>query len=162
MPNGSVSDVAARMRIGLSDGFTLRYVGRDGRLAGSSPPAAAMAARTSRAAASTSRSRSNCSVMDVDANELVDVISVTPAMRPKRRSSGVATEEAIVSGFAPGSVAVTLIVGKSTFGSGETGKSRYAAIPERRMAAASSDVAIGRWTKGAEMFTGRDPGSCGG
>ncbi len=33
---------------------------------------------------------------------LDDVISVTPAMRPKRRSSGVATADAIVSGLAPG------------------------------------------------------------
>jgi hypothetical protein len=44
----------------------------------------------------------------VDPTPLDDVISVTPAMRPKRRSSGVATEEAIVSGLAPGSVDDTL------------------------------------------------------
>ena len=40
--------------------------------------------------------------MDVVPSMLVDVISVMPAIRPKRRSSGVATAEAIVSGFAPG------------------------------------------------------------
>jgi len=34
--------------------------------------------------------------------ELVEVISLIPAMRPKRRSSGVATADAIVSGLALG------------------------------------------------------------
>jgi hypothetical protein len=52
---------------------------------------------------------------------LVEVISASPAMRPKRRSSGVATEEAIVSGLAPGSAPVTEMVGKSTRGNGATG-----------------------------------------
>jgi hypothetical protein len=36
-------------------------------------------------------------------------------------SSGVATEDAIVSGLAPGNAAVTLMVGKSTVGSAATG-----------------------------------------
>ena len=44
-----------------------------------------------------------------------------PAMRPNWRSSGVATEEAMVSGLAPGSDAPTEITGKSICGSGETG-----------------------------------------
>ena len=55
---------------------------------------------------------------------LVEVISVTPAMRPNWRSSGVATADAIVSGLAPGKPAETVIVGKSTCGSGETGSRR--------------------------------------
>jgi len=42
---------------------------------------------------------------------LVEVISLTPAITPRRRSSGVATLLAIVSGLAPGSVALTEIVG---------------------------------------------------
>jgi hypothetical protein len=46
-------------------------------------------------------------VIDVDPSVLADVISVRPAMRPNRRSSGVATDEAIVSGLAPGRVALT-------------------------------------------------------
>src|SRR5580698_7041379 len=139
--------------MGESEGFTFRNVGRVGRLGGSSPPAAAMAAWTSRPAASTSRFRSNWSVMAVEPSTLVDVISVTPAIRPKRRSSGVATEDAMVSGLAPGKLADTLMVGKSTFGSGATGRSKYAATPASRMASASSEVAIGRLMKGAEMFT---------
>ena len=46
--------------------------------------------------------------------ELAEVISVIPAMRPNCRSSGVATADAIVSGLAPGRLALTLIEGKST------------------------------------------------
>ena len=122
--SGSVSLVSARMRVGESAGFTLRYVGRVGRSGGSSPPAAAMAAWTSRAAASTLRSRSNWSVIDVPPSVFIEVISVSPAMRPRRRSSGVATDDAIVSGLAPGSAALTWMVGKSTRGSGATGRLR--------------------------------------
>jgi hypothetical protein len=54
--------------------------------------------------------------------ELDEVISVTSAMAPRCRSSGVATDEAIVSGLAPGIDAETWIVGRSTCGSGETGR----------------------------------------
>ena len=49
------------------------------------------------------------------------VISLTPAMAPSARSSGVATVDAIVSGLAPGRLASTVITGKSICGSGETG-----------------------------------------
>ena len=62
-----------------------------------------MAACTSRAAPSMSRLRSNCSVMLVEPSDEREVISVTPAMLPSARSSGVATVAAIVSGLAPGS-----------------------------------------------------------
>ena len=81
-----------------------------------------MAACTSRAAPSMLRFRSNCRVMLVVPRKLEDVISVTPAMRPNCRSSGVATEDAMISGLAPGKVAATEIVGKSICGSAETGK----------------------------------------
>ena len=57
----------------------------------------------------------------MEPSELVDVMSVSPAMRPSRRSSGVATAEAIVSGLAPGRLALTEMVGRSTFGRGATG-----------------------------------------
>jgi hypothetical protein len=65
----------------------------------------------------------------------------------------------MVSGLAPGSDAETLMVGKSTFGSGATGKNMYAAIPAIRIAAASSEVAMGLWMNGAEMFTRETSGS---
>jgi hypothetical protein len=54
------------------------------------------------------RLRSNCKTIDVAPNELDEVISVTPAIRPNWRSNGVATEEAMVSGLAPGSFAENL------------------------------------------------------
>src|SRR5215470_20151299 len=122
----NVSDVSERIRIGASAGFTLRYVGLFGRLAGNWLRAALMAACTSRAAASMSRLRSNWRTMPVDPRLLDDVISFTPAIRPKNRSSGVATEDAIVSGLAPGRVAEIWMVGKSTWGNGETGNKVYA------------------------------------
>src|SRR6476661_7893137 len=100
--------------IGASDGLDLRKRGLLGRFAGSWPRAALIAAWTSRAAASMSRLRSNCSVMLVEPRELDEVISVTPAMRPNWRSSGVATAEAMVSGLAPGRFAPTWIVGNAT------------------------------------------------
>src|SRR5215813_5768750 len=107
--------------IGASAGLTLRYQGLLGRFAGSCPRAALIAAWTSRPAASMLRPRSNWRVMLVEPSELVDVISVTPAIRPNCRSSGVATDDAIVSGLAPGRPAETWMVGNSTSGSGETG-----------------------------------------
>src|SRR4051794_33630398 len=83
---------------------------------------------------------------------LVEVISVTPAIRPNWRSSGVATEEAIVSGFAPGSAAETEIVGKSTCGRGDTGRIPKAAAPASATAARSSVVATGRSMNTVDRF----------
>jgi hypothetical protein len=71
-----------------------------------------------------SRSRSNCSVIDVLPCPLDEVIRVTPAMFENSRSSGVATDAAMVSGLAPGSDADTLMVGKSTCGKAATGNRR--------------------------------------
>jgi len=82
--------------------------------------------------------------MRVEPNELDEVISVTPAMRPSERSRGVATVAAIVSGLAPGRLADTDIVGKSTCGNGETGSNRNAVIPASMIASINSVVAIGR------------------
>ena len=50
-----------------------------------------------------------------------EVIWVTPGISAKYFSSGCATVAAITSGEAPGSVALTTIVGKSTSGIAETG-----------------------------------------
>ena len=120
-----------------------------------------MEACTSRAAALISRLRSNCSVMPVEPRPLEEVIWVTPAMRPNWRSRGVATAEAMVSGLAPGRPAPTEMVGKSTCGSGATGRNRKATTPDRRMAKVISEVATGRRMKGAEKleekFTDQSP-----
>ena len=66
--------------------------------------------------------------------KLEDVISVTPAILPNWRSSGVATEEAMISGAAPGRLAATEIVGKSTCGSEDTGSTRNAMAPANAIA----------------------------
>jgi hypothetical protein len=49
--------------------------------------------------------------MFVRPSELAEVICVSPDICLNWRSSGVATEDAIVSGLAPGNVADTRIVG---------------------------------------------------
>src|ERR1700716_4266827 len=105
-----------------------------------------------------SRLISNCRVMPVEQRPLEEVIWVTPAMRPNWRSRGVATAEAMVSGLAPGSPAPTEMVGKSTCGSGATGKNLKATTPDKKIAMVTRDVATGRRIKGAEKldekFTG--------
>ena len=73
--------------------------------------------------------RSNCSVTRVEDSELDEVISLTPAIVPSARSSGVATVAAIVSGLAPGRLAVTVMTGNSTCGNGATGISRNDSAP---------------------------------
>ena len=97
--------------IGVAAGLDLRNAGRDGRSLGRSVSAALMAACTSRAAPSMLRLRSNWTEMRVEPSELREVSSVTPGISPSRRSSGAATVAAMVSGSAPGRLAVTLMVG---------------------------------------------------
>src|SRR3954469_12624184 len=111
-----------------------------------------MAACTSRAAALMSRFRSNCNVMLVLPSWLVETIWLTLAMRLNWRSSGVATADAMVSGLAPGRLAYTLMVGKSTCGSGATGRNQKATAPASRMANEIREVATGRRMKGPEKL----------
>ena len=89
---------------------------------GSTPLAAFIAACTSCAAASISRSSTNWSVMAEFPNELTEVIISSPLIWPNCRSSGVVTDDAMTSGLAPGYWAVTWMVGKSTGGSDEIGR----------------------------------------
>src|SRR5262245_47107724 len=119
-----VFEVSAMIRIGDAAGFDLRNVGIVGKSPGRSLSAALIAACTSRAARSTPRPSSNCTAMLVEPSELVEVISVTPAISPSRRSSGAATVAAIVVGSAPGRLADTRIVGYSKLGRLATGKNR--------------------------------------
>ena len=97
---GSRSEVADSSMIGESAGFTLRQVGGEGRFFGSWPEAALMAACTSFAAPSMLRSRSNWIVMLLEPSEEVEVSWETPGIWANCRSSGCATDEAIVSGTA--------------------------------------------------------------
>src|SRR5579871_6131818 len=98
------------------------------------------------------RFKSNCSVMLVDPRLLDEVISVTDAIRLNCRSKGAATEDAMVSGLAPGSPAPTEMVGKSTCGSGDTGRMRNATMPAKAMAMVNNVVATGRRMKISEIF----------
>ena len=108
--------------IGASAGLTFRMVGGLGRLLGSWPLAALIADWTSWVAPSRSRDSSNWMVMLVEPLELTEVIWVTPAISDSCRSSGVATLEAMVSGLAPGRLALICTVGKSTCGRAATGR----------------------------------------
>src|SRR5579871_3925237 len=88
----------------------------------------------------------------VDPTELLDVISVIPSIRVKLFSSGVATEAAITSGLAPGRLAWTLMVGKSTSGNAEMGSIVYEIAPANVRAASNRVVATGLLMNGVEMF----------
>src|ERR1700694_4501447 len=89
--------------------------------------------------------------MEVAPSALVDVIESTPAIDENCFSSGVATDEAMVSGLAPGRPAVTLIVGKSTFGRSLTGSDRYERMPNPRMPPITSVVVTARRMKNSGM-----------
>jgi hypothetical protein len=102
----------------------LRCVGGVGIDDGSERAAAAIADCTSCAAASMLRSSVNWIVIDVLPDVDCDVIESTPAIVENCFSSGVATADAIVSGLAPGRLADTWIVGKSTLGNAFTGSNR--------------------------------------
>ncbi len=106
-----------------------------------------MEACTSCAAASMFRSSANCTTICVCPRLDVDVMLSMPAIVEKDFSSGVATVAAIVCGAVPGSVALTVIVGKSTLGRSLTGSSRYATSPKTRMATTSKVVITGRLMK---------------
>ena len=107
----STSELSERKSIGLSEGFDLRRLGGFGMPAGSCGSAAEIAVCTSWAAASIFRLRLNWSVIEVEPCEFEELIESMPAMPENCLSKGVATEAAIVSGFAPGKPALTLIVG---------------------------------------------------
>src|ERR1700722_16864887 len=139
--------------MGESAGLVFLYVGGVVRFCGKVLPAAVIAACTSCAAASILRLRSNCTTTWVEPSVLIEVIWVTPAIWPNWRSSGAATEDAMVSALAPANVAVTWMVGKSTWGRGATGRNGKAVIPTNAKAVIKRVVAIGRWMNGWERFT---------
>src|ERR1051326_7881078 len=97
--------------IGWSAGLTLRKVGGEGMFGGSCPSAWVIIDCTSWAAASIFRLRSNCRLICVLPWVLVDDMESSPAMVENCRSRGVATEEAMVSGLAPGRPAVPVMGG---------------------------------------------------
>jgi hypothetical protein len=102
----------------------LRNVGGVVIVGGNCFKAAEIADCTSSAASSMLRSSVNCSVIWLWPIPLTDVIESSAAIVENCFSNGVATADDIVSGDAPGNVAVTWIVGKSTFGRSDTGNNR--------------------------------------
>src|SRR5690625_4752722 len=116
-----------------------------------------MAACTSRAALLISRFKSNIKEMRVEPSELREVICASPEIAPRDCSNGVATLEAIVSGLAPGRLAVTVIMGKSICGKGATGKKRKANTPTAIMARQIRVLATGRKIKTLKPFTAFAP-----
>src|SRR3954447_18091947 len=147
-----VLEVSARISTGAAAGLNLRNDGIDGRSLGKSVSEALIAACTSRAAPSMLRARSNCTMIEVCPSDETEVISVTPAMVARWRSSGAATVAAMIAGSAPGRLAETRIVGSSTLGMLETGRNRQATIPTSSNPTASSVVPIGRMMNGYEKF----------
>src|SRR5260370_14774978 len=111
-----------------------------------------MAACTSTAAPSRLRLRLNSRVTCVFPSEFTDVIESRPAIIEKLFSSGVATLDAMVSGLAPGRLAVTISVGKSTLGRSLTGRERYATMPNRALATIRRLVAMGRLINVSDKF----------
>src|SRR5580704_10570124 len=109
--------------MGWSAGLTLVKVGGVGMPCGSSREAWVMAACTT-TAASRRRLRSNSRVIWVLPMEFDEVMELRPAMVENWFSSGVATADAMVSGLAPGRLAVTRRVGKSTLGRSLTARER--------------------------------------
>src|SRR3954462_10995391 len=106
-----VSELMLSVRIGVSAGLLLLYVGGAWSVRGSRLEAALIAACTSCSAASMLRSRLNWSVICELPKLDTDVIWPSEGICPNCRSSGVVTLDAIVSALAPGSVVDTRIVG---------------------------------------------------
>src|SRR5579859_3667444 len=150
--SGNTLECTASTSTGGSAGLYFLYVGGLGRFFGNCPEAALIAAWISPAAPSELRDKSNCTVIWVVPSTLVEVICDTPGICENWYSNGCATEEAIVSGFAPGRLAVTWIVGRSTWGNGATGNIGYATRPTSSTPNISKDVAIGRLMNGVEIL----------
>src|SRR5689334_25210609 len=82
----------------------------------------------------------------------VDVMLSMPAIVENCFSSGVATVAAMVCGDVPGSVALTVTGGKSTFGRSLTGSCRYATMPKTRMPIMTKVVMTGRLMNNVVKF----------
>ena len=87
----------------------------------------------------------------------VEDIDEMPAMVESWRSIGPATDAAMVSALAPGKVAVTAMVGKSTLGRAETGSSRKPNMPNAMIEAVMSVVMTGRRMHSSDSVIGQAP-----
>jgi hypothetical protein len=87
----------------------------------------------------------------------LDDIDEMPAIVDSWRSIMPATEAAMVSALAPGKVAVTAMVGKSTRGSAETGNRRKPNTPKAIIDAVISVVITGRRIHSSESVIAYAP-----
>src|SRR6266550_1063778 len=155
--NGSVADPNTTNSTGKSAGFTLRKLGGIVISIGSRRCAIVSAVWTSSAAASMLRLRSNWIVITLVPCDELDDIDEIPAMVDSWRSMMPATEAAMVSALAPGKVAVTAMVGKSTLGSAETGNRRKPNTPNAMIDAVISVVITGRRMQSSESVIAQAP-----
>jgi hypothetical protein len=94
-------------------------------------------------------------------SEDVEFIDEIPEIVDNCRSIGDATDEAMVSGLAPGNCAVIWMVGKSTAGSAATGSSREAKMPKSINDAVICVVSTGRRIQVSEIFMDQLPATLG-
>jgi hypothetical protein len=92
----------------------------------------------------------------VPCDELEDIEEM-PAIVDSWRSMMPATDAAMVSALAPGKVAVTAMVGKSTRGSAETGNRRKPNTPKAMIDAVISVVITGRRIQSSESVMAYAP-----
>src|SRR3979490_109681 len=158
---GSVAERNTTNSTGKSAGFTLRKLGGIAIWIGRRRCAIVSAVWTSRAAASMLRLRSNWMVMTLVPCDELDDIDEMPAMVDSWRSMMPATEAAMVSALAPGKVALTAMVGKSTRGSADTGNRRKPNTPKAMIDAVISVVMTGRARQSSESVIASRPGLAG-
>src|SRR4029078_8783097 len=96
------------------------------------------------------RLRANWSVIALVPCDELDDIDEMPAIVDSWRSMMPATEAAMVSALAPGKVAFTAMVVKSTRGSAETGNRRKPKTPKAIIEAVISVVMTGRRIQSSE------------
>ena len=89
--------------------------------------------------------------------EEFDDIDEMPAIVESWRSMTPATDDAMVSALAPGKVAVTAMVGKSTRGSADTGSRRKPKMPNAMIDAVISVVMTGRRMQSSDRVIGYAP-----
>ena len=112
---------------------------------------------TSCAAASMSRSRSNCSVICDRPNDDCDDMVASAGIWPNWRSSGRGDQRGDRVGIAPGSLRRDLDGRKIDLRQGDTGRREYPSNPASRTAIPSSEVAIGRAMKAGDVHGGPSP-----
>ena len=147
------SPESASHRIGLASASRLATTGSS-TSSGSLLRARATRSRTSFAASSTLRSRSNSTVICDTCSRLSEVRWRTPSMAISWSSSGCVTEVSITSGAAPGSTVVTATTGGSTSGYSRLGRRSSAIAPKRTI---TSDITVERTGRSMQVWESFTP-----